>query len=77
MLSTHIAASIWPNRAADPTREDIIERSYHFLDDVWISLHAKSWYLGTLAVHPDYQHKGTDAQWSGGALTCQSARAFA
>ena len=58
MLSTRIAASIWPNRAADPVNEDIIERSYPFLDDVWTGPHAESWYLETLAVHPDYQHQG-------------------
>lgn len=52
-------ASWWrPNRAADPAYEDIIERSYHFLDHVWTGSRAESWYLEALGVHPDYQNRG-------------------
>jgi GNAT superfamily N-acetyltransferase len=52
-------ASWWrPNRAADPVHEDIIERSYHFLDHVWTGSRAESWYLEALGVHPDFQNRG-------------------
>ncbi|KAK5313650.1 hypothetical protein LTR93_010828 [Exophiala xenobiotica] len=47
-----------PNRAASPRDEDIVERSYDFLDHVWEGARAESWYLECLAVHPDFQGKG-------------------
>jgi len=58
VLSTSIAARIWPNRAADAAKEDIIERCYPYYKHVWSGSRAESWYLETLAVHPDYQNQG-------------------
>jgi GNAT superfamily N-acetyltransferase len=55
---TALASWWWPNRAADPAQEDIIERSYSFLDHVWTGSRAQSWYLEALGVHPDYQNRG-------------------
>lgn len=49
---------IWPNRAADPETEDIIERSYPFFSDIWAGERTESWYLAFLSVHPDYQGRG-------------------
>ena len=45
------------NRAADPAKEDIIERSYGFLDHIWTAENGRSpcWYLECLAVRPEYQ----------------------
>lgn len=57
-LSTSVAALIWPNHAADAANEDIIERSYPCFNHVWSGSRAESWYLETLAVHPDYQNQG-------------------
>lgn len=57
-LSTSIAARIWPNRAADPVNEDIIERAYPYFQHVWSGSRAESWYLEALAVHPDHQKEG-------------------
>ena len=57
-LSTSIASRIWPNRAADPVNEDIIERSYPYFQHVWSGSRAESFYLQTLAVHPDHQKEG-------------------
>ena len=52
-------ASWWrPNRAADPAKEDIIERSYSFLDHIWTGERAQSWYLESLGVRPEYQNRG-------------------
>jgi GNAT superfamily N-acetyltransferase len=47
-----------PNRAASPQDEDIIERSYDYLDHVWLGPRSQSWYLECLAVHPDFQNGG-------------------
>lgn len=47
-----------PNRAASPEDELIIERSYDFLDHVWVGPRSESWYLECLGVDPDYQRRG-------------------
>lgn len=49
---------LWPNRAADPKNEDILERTYPFIQPMWSGDRAESWYLELLAVHPDFQGKG-------------------
>lgn len=59
-------ALIWPNRASDPEKEDVIERAYPFFDGVWAGERAESWYLEALAVRPDFQGKGVGrdlVQW--------------
>lgn len=57
-LCMRVAAYIWPNRAADPVNEDIIERAHDYSLDVWSGPRAESWYLETLAVSPEYQGRG-------------------
>lgn len=57
-LLARLVAFLSPNRAASPQHEDIIERSYDFLDHVWLGPRSESWYLECLAVHPDFQNKG-------------------
>jgi GNAT superfamily N-acetyltransferase len=57
---------LWPNRAADPKQEDIIERAYPCFDGIWSGDRAESWYLEQLAVHPSFQGKGVGyklVQW--------------
>lgn len=51
-------ALIWPNRASDPKKEDLIERTYPYFQDIWSGERAESWYLELLAVHPDFHGKG-------------------
>ncbi len=67
-ICVHIAAWLRPNRAADPEQEDIIERSYGFLDHIWTKQNQRSpsWYLESLAVAPEYQNRGVGrklVQW--------------
>ncbi|OAL31017.1 hypothetical protein AYO20_08438 [Fonsecaea nubica] len=47
-----------PNRAASAKDENIIERSYNYLDHIWTGQRSESWYLECLAVHPGYQNQG-------------------
>lgn len=49
---------VWPNRAADPFDEDIIERAMPFAEDFWTGDRADSWYLEVLAVDPEFQGQG-------------------
>ncbi|KAH8668840.1 acyl-CoA N-acyltransferase [Xylariales sp. PMI_506] len=51
-------ALVWPNRACDPEKEDILERGFPHFAHVWSGNRAESWYLAVLGVHPDYQGKG-------------------
>lgn len=53
-----LASLLWPNRAAHPEREDILERAYPFIESSWSGDRAESWYLETLVIHPDFQGKG-------------------
>jgi GNAT superfamily N-acetyltransferase len=57
-LLTHFG--IQPNRAADQEKEDIIERSYGFLDHIWSADNHRDpvWYLESIAVLPEYQYCG-------------------
>lgn len=52
--------NIRPNRAADAEQEDVVERSYGFLDHVWTPANCRDpvWYLESLAVTPEYQSCG-------------------
>ncbi|OQN96823.1 hypothetical protein B0A48_17383 [Cryoendolithus antarcticus] len=47
-----------PNRAADPEKEDVIERSMPHAEHFWEGNRAESWYLSCLAVDPSTQGKG-------------------
>ncbi|RGP73715.1 hypothetical protein FLONG3_6263 [Fusarium longipes] len=65
-LAMGIHARIWPNRAADPDNEDVIERSYPYFEHIWSGKRAESWYLAAVAVHPDFHGKGVGkklVQW--------------
>lgn len=53
-----VHALLWPNRACDPEKEDIIQRAHPFIDRAWTGERNESWYLDLLAVHPDHQGKG-------------------
>ncbi|KAI7197263.1 hypothetical protein KC343_g2896 [Hortaea werneckii] len=47
-----------PNRAADPAKLDVLQRVGPFVDHKWSGKRAETWYLGLLAIHPDYQGHG-------------------
>lgn len=53
-----VHARIWPNRAADPAEEDVIERAMPLVADSWAGDRAECWNLEILAVHPEYQGRG-------------------
>ncbi|EXJ95666.1 hypothetical protein A1O1_00788 [Capronia coronata CBS 617.96] len=57
-MLVNLWALLSPNRAASPENEDVLERSYNFLDHVWTGERAESWYLESLAVHPSFQGRG-------------------
>ncbi|KAH7030600.1 acyl-CoA N-acyltransferase [Microdochium trichocladiopsis] len=57
-LAMSVHEKIWPNRAADPDKEYVIESAMPFLHDVWVGERGESWYLAFLGVDPDYQGKG-------------------
>ncbi|KAL1306606.1 hypothetical protein AAFC00_005289 [Neodothiora populina] len=49
-----------PNRAADPARADVLERSFTFIAHHWLSPphRIENWYLQLLAASPAHQGKG-------------------
>jgi len=49
---------MYPNRAADPTKETILPDSFHLIEHHWEGQRAENWYLDLLAVHPDSHGKG-------------------
>lgn len=53
-----VHALAWPNRAADPHDEDVIERAMPFIADAWSGDRADCWYLEMMAVKPDCQNQG-------------------
>lgn len=54
-----IHAWVWPNRAADPNDEDVLERAISVVSgQAWTGDRADCWYLAVLAVHPDFQNQG-------------------
>jgi GNAT superfamily N-acetyltransferase len=76
----YAALAAWwrPNRAADPAKEDIIERSYSFLDHIWTGARAESWYLESLGVRPEYQNRGLGrklVQWGLDQAECEGVSA--
>ncbi|KAH8668614.1 acyl-CoA N-acyltransferase [Xylariales sp. PMI_506] len=61
-----IHALIWPNRASDPSKADILARAFSFYRHVFSGERADSWYLWSLAVDPAAQGKGVGrelVQW--------------
>lgn len=51
-------ARIWPNRAADPAEEDVIERVMLLVADSWTGEREQRWNIEIMAVCPDQQGKG-------------------
>lgn len=54
-----VASYFRPNRAADPSKEDVVERSYPCTEKCWqTAQRSRCWNLDHLGVHPDYQLHG-------------------
>lgn len=49
---------MFPNRAAIPSRETILEDTEHFSKHYWSGNRSSAWYLHLLGVHPAYQGRG-------------------
>lgn len=65
-ITMRLHAIIWPNRAADPDKIDILERAHPFYEHMWSGDREESWYLHILGVHPEYQGHGVGrklVQW--------------
>lgn len=59
-------ALLHPNRAADPSMADVLERVDPFTKHHWTGTRAESWYLNLLGVDPAYGGKGVGrelVQW--------------
>lgn len=58
-LYNRIEAQFWPNRAADPVNEDVLQRSFPFIAHYWKAPHRlENWYLQLCSTGPQYQGKG-------------------
>lgn len=67
-MGTYNAAEalLYPNRAADPAKSDILERMDPFTKHHWTGTRAESWYLNLLGVDPAHGGKGAGrelVQW--------------
>lgn len=49
---------MWPNRAADPKRVNILEETFPLFAHHWSGSRQQGWFLDMLATHPDYQGQG-------------------
>lgn len=59
-------ALVYPNRAADPSMADVLERMDPFTKHYWTGSRAESWYLNLLGVDPAHGGKGAGrelVQW--------------
>jgi len=48
---------IWPNKAADPSKANVLEESEKLTKYYWSGAREQNWYLYLLAVHPASQGK--------------------
>lgn len=74
-----ISSSIWPNRAADPTKANALHEAFPLFAHYWSGPREESWFLDMLSVHPEYQRQGHGralVQWgkekARGELICAS-----
>ncbi|KAF2713195.1 hypothetical protein K504DRAFT_487671 [Pleomassaria siparia CBS 279.74] len=57
-LTYTVTSYLYPNRALDPTKANILGQSRKYSAHHWAGAREENWYLCLLAVHPDYQGKG-------------------
>lgn len=48
---------IWPNRAADPAKANVLQEEWPLICHHWEGERKENWYLDLLAVHPASQGK--------------------
>jgi GNAT superfamily N-acetyltransferase len=54
-----LGSLVWPDRAADPSRCDALERGAPFTEHYWKTPERlENWYLGLLGTGPEYQGQG-------------------
>ena len=58
ILFNRLSSLVYPNRAIDPSKEDILERGFPYLAELWSGPRAETWYLEALAVDPKYHGQG-------------------
>lgn len=61
-----ITTRLWPNRASDPTKEDILAHAHGYYKIMWTGEREEAYYLEALGVLPGHQGKGIGrklAQW--------------
>ena len=56
LMKVWVTISSWvrPNRAADPSKANLLEKSFPFIQHLWTGSRAECWDLHFLAVHPSY-----------------------
>lgn len=57
-LSNRLTSIIYPNRALDPTKTNLLSSAIPFYVHHWTGERQENWYLSLCATHPDHQGKG-------------------
>ncbi len=58
ILFNRLSSLVYPNRALDPSKKDILERGFPHIAGLWSGSRAETWYLEALAVDPQYHGQG-------------------
>lgn len=54
----YLETFVYPDRAADPTRLDVLEKMDPFIEHHWTGTRAEGWYLSLIGVDPTAEKKG-------------------
>ncbi len=68
LASLYVGIECWmrPNRAADPSKANVLRDSFELCSFHWEGSRKENWYLELVAVHPEYQgrqHGQKLVQW--------------
>ena len=58
----YLESFIWPNRAMEPSRADILDRTMPFTEHHWSGTRSESWYLALIGVDPAHEKQGYGRQ---------------